>query len=1000
MPRVRIDGNLLATLAMRAAPMGTAAAAPVGTATTMVGSVVARIGGRAIARQGDFSQVSPTSAMAIVGGKQSVVAVAGASVPEVPGVDAAGAAMRVLPPRTNWTDPSPTLRMLSRCSPARWTDLVPREHAVLVGDPVDVATGAVVTDSVDFELVTPRVELRRHYVSNRCDRDGAFGRGWGHGYECMIWLEPGRVVLREGDGREIEFDAVGLRGGVARAGDVLVDPAERIQLFCRGRFRWELRERGRIRQFGPIPGESAKERDRGLARLVRIVREHELTQELRYDEQARLREIVVGDRSVLSLEYDDHGRIASLWTPIGERLHRHAHYGYSPDGDLVDVTDAMGGVRSYEYAQHLLVRETDPAGASFYYGYDGFGPAAKCVRTWGTGGRLDRVLAYEARTTLVTDSLGNVTTYRCDPLGLVREVIDPLGDATRYRYDAALRLVQVVYADGTSVTDSYDDRGNLVQRKGPGDAVWKMRYDEADHCVEAIDCMGGHWRYGWDGGGRLARVEDPLGHLVRVEYEDGRLARIVDPMGRATEVEVDAEQRVVALAVPGRLPLRFDYDGNGRLAAVVAATGDRVAWSYDPLNRPIAIETRDESVRFDRDVLGRVVAVHRPSGTVSVRRDAFGTIETIEHDGVVWACANDDEGRLVGMRRDGVVAFSAQYDPRGLVSVFTRGEDEPWLVLRRLRSRRIECIVDGVGTTRLQWDDAGRIVSIEAHDGSVRRFEYRADGLLVTASDDTTTLELERDVRGAVLRQRQGGVTIDAGTVDHRGRPHGLDVDDRVHISCLRDNDGELERIAVVSEGVHDIRVERSPGRAERIACEARVVEIHRDAWGRALALPRAVATGIAANGPTDALLRPRGDRDRPLVWDEDRLLCAGDTVRVVDPDANLLLAEIHGADVELALHHDAAAVERDWPWLALGSDPLGIDAVCPTPLSVLHERFDHRAWNPEVRPVTGMVPWDPDQWTCRIEDPAVVDGRLDQAALARLLCGPFPRSALRPGTP
>ena len=93
-----------------------------------------------------------------------------------------------------------------------------------------------------------------------------------------------------------------------------------------------------------------------------------------------------------------------------------------------------------------------------------------------------------ARNTLVTDSLGNVTTYRCDPIGLVREVVDPLGDATRYRYDAALRLVQIVHADGSSVTDTYDARGNLLQRKGPGAAVWKMRYDDADHCIEAIDC--------------------------------------------------------------------------------------------------------------------------------------------------------------------------------------------------------------------------------------------------------------------------------------------------------------------------------------------------------------------------------------------------------------------------------------------------------------------------------------------------------------------------------
>jgi len=241
-PMVRIDGTLLATLAMRAAPLGGNAAAPglegAGTATTMVGSLFARIGGRAVARQGDPSQMSPSSAMAIVGGRQSIVTIGGASVPEVPGLDGPGGALSAIPPRTAFAEPSAAHRMLSRCSPARWSDLVPREHAVLVGDPVDVATGAVVTEALDFAAIAPRVEFRRHYASNRCDRDGPLGFGWGHSYDCAIWLEPGRVVLREDDGREVEFDALALPGGVARAGDVLCDPAGRLQLFCRGRFRW------------------------------------------------------------------------------------------------------------------------------------------------------------------------------------------------------------------------------------------------------------------------------------------------------------------------------------------------------------------------------------------------------------------------------------------------------------------------------------------------------------------------------------------------------------------------------------------------------------------------------------------------------------------------------------------------------------------------------------------------------------------------------------------
>jgi YD repeat-containing protein len=649
----------------------------------------------------------------------------------------------------------------------------------------------------------------------------------------------------------------------------------------------------------------------------------------------------------------------------------------------------------------MLVRETDPNGASFHYGYDGFGPAAKCVRTWGTGGRLDRVLAYDGATTRVSDGSGNVTTYRCDPVGLVRDVTDALGDKTRYRYDDALRLVQIVHADGTSVTDVYDARGNLVQRKGPGEATWRMRHDDDDRCVEAIDSAGGHWRYAYDGGGRLARVEDPLGHVTRLEYESARLVRIVDPLGRVTHLVLEAAQCVLELDAPGRAPLRFDYDAFGRMAAVVAAGGERIAWSYDARHRPIAVDGRDESVRFDRDASGHVVAIHRPSGTTLVRRDAFGTITAIEAAGAVLSCPHDDEGRLNAVLREGSPLFTAQYDPRGLVSVFTREDQEPHLVLRKLGTSRIECIVDAQGTTRLEWDKAGRIASIESDDGTTRQFSYRVDGMLLTASSDHGVCVFDRDIRGAVLRQRVGDTVLDVGTVDHFGRRHGFDVGDRVHVSYLRDGDGELERIAVVAGSVHDIRVERSATRHERISCEREIVEIHRDAWGRVLAVPGPVVD-VRREGPTDALLRPLFDgAGRPLVWDEDRLLLAGSDVRVCDADSDTALAIIRGEHVELARPVlDPAADPGAMPWLGIGSDPTGLDAVCPTPVAVLERRFAYRAWNPDVRPVTGMVPWNPDEWTCRIDGPDVPDGRLDQPTLVRLLGGPFPRSGLRLGTP
>ena len=272
-------------------------------------------------------------------------------------------------------------------------------------------------------------------------------------------------------------------------------------------------------------------------------------------------------------------------------------------------------------------------------------------------------------------------------------------------------------ADGSSVTDTYDERGNLVERKGPGSACWQMRYDDDDRLVEAIDAAGGNWRYAYDGGGRLTRVEDPLGHVVRLEYENGRLTRIVDPLGLETRTTLDAEGRVLEIALPGRGATKFEYDELGRLSSVSAASGERIAWSYDPLCRPVAVETHGELVRFDRDGEGRITAVHRTATSTRVRRDALGSIEALQTGDVVVGFTNDSEGRLVSVHRDDALLLSVQRDPRGLVAAYTNGEDEPTLVLRKAKTRRIEYLVERRGATRIEWDDAGRIVAIERPDG-------------------------------------------------------------------------------------------------------------------------------------------------------------------------------------------------------------------------------------------------------------------------------------------
>ena len=76
------------------------------------------------------------------------------------------------------------------------------------------------------------------------------------------------------------------------------------------------------------------------------------------------------------------------------------------------ATNALGHVARFEYAGHLLIRETFRSDLSFYFEYDGPGPTAHCVRTWDDRGIYDTTLRCNSPGhTTVWDSYGHPKEY-------------------------------------------------------------------------------------------------------------------------------------------------------------------------------------------------------------------------------------------------------------------------------------------------------------------------------------------------------------------------------------------------------------------------------------------------------------------------------------------------------------------------------------------------------------------------------------------------------------
>ncbi|MSP17815.1 MAG: hypothetical protein EXR73_14625, partial [Myxococcales bacterium] len=470
----------------------------------------------------------------------------------------------------------------------KWNDTV----CFLTGHPVDVATGRVLTSATDFALPGPLpLVFGRRYDSSMSRRSSALGHGWSHSLDQAVWLEAGRVVVQGDDGREVEFLLRELPERVIRPGESVYHPTERLTLKSLGRFRWEVEQRdGTVLEFAPVPGGDAQR-----ARLVRIrSRDEHHAIELVYDARGLLDMVRDAGGRLCAFEHDAHGRLTAFKAPVaGQRAWaRHRQYRYDAMGDLCEVVDARGNAWRFEYKQHLLVRETDRTGLSFYFQYDGLGAGARCVRTWGDGGIFDHELAYDPRNgrTVVWNSLAQPTVYELDEAGQVRKITDANNAATLIEYDATCGAkTKETSPLGSVTTMVYDARGNVVGVTSADGGRATIEYDARDLPVRAVDPTGGVWQWRYDALGHLAETVDPAGASSQTEWRDGLVVAAVSAGGRRTELAYDAQKCVTAARLPNGAVIEYRTDELGRVIEVKDARGGVTRRRFDVEGQPVEI---------------------------------------------------------------------------------------------------------------------------------------------------------------------------------------------------------------------------------------------------------------------------------------------------------------------------------------------------------------------------------------------------------------------------
>jgi len=621
----------------------------------------------------------------------------------------------------------------------------------VTGHPVDVATGKVFTDTVDFSLPGPIPLVWERTWFSTSTYQGPLGHGWHHLFDLALREDGQAVAVRMPDGRPVGFPAL-------NEGQSFYQRQDKLTLGRDAKGYWLDNAQGLRYRF------TAKTPD-GNQPLAHVEDKNGFAIVFERDAKGTLLRIKDSAGRILWVESDGLGRITAITTAHpdkpGEKLHL-VRYQYGETGDLIQSADALGHTWQYRYERHLLVKETNRNGLSFYFEWDGQDSHARCLRTFGDGGIYDHKLKYDliSQITEVTDSLGYKTLYHWNDLGVVEKTIDALGHVTLTTYTPFAEKESETDALGLTAHYHYDARGNMTAIENPDGSQLTTEY-VGDKPVQAVDAMGGVWVWEFDSKERLVKRVNPLGAQTRFEYADGHLVSLIDAMGGKTELGYDGQHNLNALILPNQAQSRWEYDALGRCIAATDPLGNRQLRRFDAVGNVVRVLEPDGNAReLAYDGEGNVVHAKDMHYDVRFEYQGMSRLKVRHQAGTAVNFLYDTEERLIGILNEHGEAYRFELDATGEV-VSESGFDG----LRRSYGRdakgRVATLTRPDGrVAKYTYDAADRVMVIEHGEEEAEAFAYRADGALMQASNSVAKLAMERNSLGQMLKESVGDTWV------------------------------------------------------------------------------------------------------------------------------------------------------------------------------------------------------------------------------------------------
>ena len=430
---------------------------------------------------------------------------------------------------------------------------------------------------------------------------------------------------------------------------------------------------------------------------------------------------------------------------------------YSPEGDILKITDPTGVFTAFEYDEHHdIVAMLNPAGEAIRFTRDAAGQVTSVSNPLGATTTLE----YNAAGVLTsfTNPLGArwTLTYPQQPVGdgapymvraqrqgaqsrdtsvgaLPEAVTDPAGNTTVFTYTAGGDIATVTNAVGGTTRHEYDTFGNLVKMITAGNRVWEYSWDGLSQLVGLTDPTGAITRFEYDRAGEITQVTDATGVISHRSIERHEGVESVTGTGEglfsSAFFKVDVLGRVTEIGQQdgaSTKPASSSHD-TSKASTGAGAAGAGVAGTAGT-GIPHGVSSSAEAIAA-AEAAG---APSHPTGRQMFTYDAAGNIvEALDANGGLTQYVRDAAGRVTRIISAAGRFTDYTYDTCGRLVTESVGLNEPVRVTDPVTGAPSWEEPTRWAVTTLVYDAASQVIERHTPDGLVEKMTYDAAGRLI-----------------------------------------------------------------------------------------------------------------------------------------------------------------------------------------------------------------------------------------------------------------------------